>query len=443
MTSSLFLLFAVSEIIGAALSNSLSLFGDAAAMSVDVLTYFFNMYAEWYKQRLRTRSIDLTASAKLRFGNNSSERIANNDGIDLIAVEKKTVSILIKRSRILFEVVIPSISVTCLLAVTIYVSLDAVALLRHPPEKNDVNVEYLYAYAAANLLVDLICAGLFYLKSLRSGDLFLEDDYLVNVQRMEDEEGGRGDGETKTAGGIELLSPMHNKPPPSPEQTTPPSTSPDPHGVSRERSRNDSSENLLVQTQQQTSRSKRNINMMAAFSHILGDTLRTVAEFMAALVSTITGIDGDECDAVAAIVVSFTIVVLCCNIIREIISAAHSIHASGGDTHDTNSNGGSGSDSSGIRELDVDSPTTFFEAHNSSSTSSPSSTNNNMTRRSPTGRSSRGGSGSPGSSPNGLGLGSGSFHGLGSKLFGGSQSSPSYTPLRGSDREHAEPLPKD
>lgn len=87
------------------------------------------MYAEWYKQRLRTRSIDLTASAKLRFGNNSSERIANNDGIDLIAVEKKTVSILIKRSRILFEVVIPSISVTCLLAVTIYVSLDAVRFM--------------------------------------------------------------------------------------------------------------------------------------------------------------------------------------------------------------------------------------------------------------------------------------------------------------------------
>lgn len=75
------------------------------------------------------------------------------------------------------------------------------------------------------------------------------------------------------------------------------STSPNPHGVSRERTRNDSSENLLVQSQpQKTSRSKKNINMMAAFSHILGDTLRTVAEFMAALVSTITGIDGDECD---------------------------------------------------------------------------------------------------------------------------------------------------
>ena len=147
MTSSLFLLFAVSEIIGAALSNSLSLFGDAAAMSVDVssqtnrifctylmlyklmeqvLTYFFNMYAEWYKQRLRTRSIDLIAAAKLRNSDNVSDRKTSSDAIDFITTEKKTVNMLIKRSRIVFEVVIPSISVTCLLAVTIYVSLDAV-----------------------------------------------------------------------------------------------------------------------------------------------------------------------------------------------------------------------------------------------------------------------------------------------------------------------------
>jgi Co/Zn/Cd efflux system component len=79
----------------------------------------------------------------------------------------------------------------------------------------------------------------------------------------------------------------------------------DPDDAIREHSRYRSSDNLLVRDGNLTeespspasaSRSKRNINMMAAFSHILGDTLRTVAEFMAALVSTITGIDGDECD---------------------------------------------------------------------------------------------------------------------------------------------------
>ena len=39
----------ISEIVGAGLSNSLSLLGDAASMSVDVSTYICNIYGEWAK----------------------------------------------------------------------------------------------------------------------------------------------------------------------------------------------------------------------------------------------------------------------------------------------------------------------------------------------------------------------------------------------------------
>ena len=45
----LFLLFVVAEVVGAIIRNSLSLASDASAMSVDVLSYFANMYAEHYK----------------------------------------------------------------------------------------------------------------------------------------------------------------------------------------------------------------------------------------------------------------------------------------------------------------------------------------------------------------------------------------------------------
>ena len=41
-----FLLFVVGEIIGAVVGNSWSLLGDAAAMSIDVVTYGTNMIAE-------------------------------------------------------------------------------------------------------------------------------------------------------------------------------------------------------------------------------------------------------------------------------------------------------------------------------------------------------------------------------------------------------------
>ena len=45
-----FFLFVVAEIVGAIYSESLSLLGDAAAMSVDVVSYFTNMYAEHVKE---------------------------------------------------------------------------------------------------------------------------------------------------------------------------------------------------------------------------------------------------------------------------------------------------------------------------------------------------------------------------------------------------------
>lgn len=70
---------------------------------------------------------------------------------------------------------------------------------------------------------------------------------------------------------------------------------------------------------------KKNLNMMSAFTHIMGDTLRTVAMFVAACVATITGIDGDLCDATAALVVTFTIVVLCTSLVLDILGAASDI----------------------------------------------------------------------------------------------------------------------
>ena len=70
---------------------------------------------------------------------------------------------------------------------------------------------------------------------------------------------------------------------------------------------------------------KKNLNMMSAFTHILGDTLRTIAMFLAALVSTISGVEGDICDAWAALVVSITILVLCLSLVLDIVAAAREV----------------------------------------------------------------------------------------------------------------------
>jgi len=58
----------------------------------------------------------------------------------------------------------------------------------------------------------------------------------------------------------------------------------------------------------------------------MGDTMRTVAMFLAALVSTVSGIDGDVCDAYSALVVSLTILVLCMSLVVDIYAAGVDIY---------------------------------------------------------------------------------------------------------------------
>ena len=48
---------------------------------------------------------------------------------------------------------IPTISVIALLAVTVYISMDAVKVLYNPPKKDDVEVIYLYGFSCANMIV--------------------------------------------------------------------------------------------------------------------------------------------------------------------------------------------------------------------------------------------------------------------------------------------------
>ena len=52
-----------------------------------------------------------------------------------------------------------------------------------------------------------------------------------------------------------------------------------------------------------TGTTKKNLNMMSAFTHVGGDTIRTLSVLTAATVSLLSGVDGDICDAWAAIAV--------------------------------------------------------------------------------------------------------------------------------------------
>lgn len=246
----LFLTFAFTEIIGALQSGSLTLAADAGCMSVDVMTYVCNAYVEWIKThygRLNTAT----------------------------------------RWRV--DVLIPAMSTLTLLAVTVYITMDAIRLLLSPSQ-DDMDISYLYGYSIANFLVDMVCFGLFL---LRREDVFHEPQTIpqlsLDTMIYDDDEREFGYLDDPEPGLIPDTGPVVPVP------------------------------------------GKKNLNMMSAFMHVLGDTLRTIAMLLAAVVSTTTGIDGDVCDAWAAILVSLSIVGICWPLIVEIRKAAKEIHE---DEHD-------------------------------------------------------------------------------------------------------------
>ena len=237
-----FSLFVLAELVGSALSHSLSLLGDAAAMVVDVFAYAANMYAEHSKER--TGWLD-------------------------------------ERTHLLTGVVIPFLSVLLLLAVTAYVTVHAVLVLsRHSNDASaEVDVAFLYGFAAANLLVDLFCFFAFY----RGGSgVFLERGGAEELDpyagaEAEDFDAWLDDAddlieksstELRQASWVQSVLGRGRGAEPSPP------------------------------------RQQRNLNMVSAGAHVLGDSLRTLFMFLAAAVSSTTGLPGAVCDAWGAVAVS-------------------------------------------------------------------------------------------------------------------------------------------
>lgn len=218
-----FALFVIAEIIGALASGSLSLLGDAAAMSVDVFTYFTNMYAERVKEKTGT---------------------------------------LTKSTKILLEIAIPSFSISALIGVTIYITVDAIDTLLNGAGGDDVNVFFLYGFSVANALVDIISGIMFYLKGKQvfyHTVEFIHDMDAEKQQKVEEEP------------------------------------------------------------------RRKNLNMISALTHVGGDSLRTTSVFVAAVIATATSISSDACDSWAAIVVSITIIAVVIPLIREIYSACQEL----------------------------------------------------------------------------------------------------------------------
>lgn len=259
VAASTFLLFMIAEVVGALKSNSLSLLGDAIAMSVDVFTYFTNLYAEGTKDSASSRNIF---------------------------------------NRVVNEIGIPCFSVVCLLGVTVYITLDAVKVLENPPTVNDVPVSYLYGFAILNLVIDTLCGTFFY---IRGKEVFFEPIIPIPMLSLEisldSEEEEREFGHLEED--LDLTLSGHSE------------------GMGNRHGQQNRSAGEGTM--------RKNLNMLSAFTHVGGDTVRTISVIVAATVSSLFHIDADICDAWAAVAVAVTIVLITLPLIFDIIAAAKKI----------------------------------------------------------------------------------------------------------------------
>jgi Co/Zn/Cd efflux system component len=243
VTCASFLIFVLGEIAGAIIGKSWSLLGDAAAMSVDVMTYFTNMLAE---------------------------RIKAREGVVSLP------------TKMILEVYVPSFSVCALLGVTAYVTVGAVHDLLYTPEDDDVNIYIMYGFAVANAVVDVVSVYMFW---LIGKNVFKQDKFaLANVADADDVD------DVEVENGAVAMS-----------DTASPKT--------------------------QVVGKEKNLNMISAFTHVGGDSLRTISIFVAAVIASLKAGAPYKCDAWAAIVVTVTIVFMVMPLIREIYKAYWRIRA--------------------------------------------------------------------------------------------------------------------
>lgn len=220
-------------------------------MSVDVLTYCGNIYGEYLK---------------------------NDHG----KIDQKTI--------IITEILVPSLSLIALVGVSAWVSYDASLRLRGHKEE-DVQISFMYIFPIANFVVDIYCTCLFF---LRRHDIFHHQPVHIQITSDYDFSADFSDSSSDSSGhDIELTDIHHHRL----ERTNLVS--------SKSQKSTEVEENLEKSTSPNT---ETNVNMMSAFTHVSGDTLRTISTIVAAGVSSYFHIDPSICDAWAAIIVSASIV---------------------------------------------------------------------------------------------------------------------------------------
>lgn len=154
--------------------------------------------------------------------------------------------------------------------------MDAVHVLSNTSGTFEpVNVNYLYGFAAGNLFIDFVSTIIFFVNGSKSKEHVF---FTSTVTKTDFINGSDLEGRDEN---------LHNG---------------------------------IISTSK--IKKRMNLNMVSAFTHLTGDSMRSVSVLVAALVSSFSGIQSQTCDAWAAISVTVTIVIMIIPLVIEICKAS-------------------------------------------------------------------------------------------------------------------------
>eukprot|EP00980_Cylindrotheca_fusiformis_P030129 scaffold24435_cov264-Cylindrotheca_fusiformis.AAC.1 len=233
---------------------------DAEAMAVDALTYLFNLLAEGVKNRPDTEY----------------EKTLPPEVLDYRR----------ERLRLYMELIPPLISVVTLVIVTVLATRDAIQSLADPmSEGKVVNVDLMIIFSAGNMVLDVINVFCFAKANQAFG---------LSTVKKEPSSHSTQSARTVEMEGL-LTQPYADIILPSTADTR------------------DSEEKTSV-----------NLNMCSAWTHVMADTLRSIAVLIAASISFfVESVSGATADSMATLVVSVIILV-------SLLPLLHGLYETGG-----------------------------------------------------------------------------------------------------------------
>lgn len=293
-----FLGFLLVQVVFAIIAHSQAMLADSAAMMVDAFTYLFNLVAERIKKR----------------------PIPTDDSVPDIVRKRQ------RRRKVLYlEIVPPLISVVTLIVVSVVVLADAVDTILQRLTNEDQNggvdndedlpnAWIMFLFSSANLALDVMnvtcfakakAFGFFMLHHLFGRGEATADD--TERSGSDEEEGGM----TKaTSHGIEMEEP--SGPTESTRLLGERGQNEEKKGDGGDLKDGDRTTDKYFDDDDDDDGDERtaNLNMCSAYTHVVADTLRSLAVVIAASLATVFDcIPSDVADATGAIVVSFIIAI--------------------------------------------------------------------------------------------------------------------------------------